>query len=70
MHFTFSEEKVMHSNDTSYIPLTYFHWLNHCPVSYDCFVTVALAYTFSHGAKAQANQGYEMTSFLKNTNQS
>ena len=33
-------------------------------------VTVALAYTFSQGAKAQANQGYEMTSFLKNTNQS
>ena len=36
-------------------------------------VTVALAYTpytLSHGAKAQANQGYEMMSFLKNTNQS
>ena len=28
------------------------------PDRYRCWVTVALAYTFSHGAKAQANQGY------------
>ena len=33
-------------------------------------LTVALAYTFSHGAKTHAYQGYEMMSFLKNTNQS